>query len=130
MRPLVQPNSIDSWRRTYQRFWHGHRSERHIRGNMKRSYLHPLYLCFAVLIAMITLAVPAAYAFTVETKNNSNSDGSPKFTDPDEKVEQFGHGSATTQQGNTTFQFGARSSNGLNQLDGSFGSSNSRAFPR
>jgi hypothetical protein len=86
--------------------------------------------CFAILAAAMTMALPVAYAFTIDSKSNTNSDGSPKFTDPDEKVEQFGNGTGPTQQGNGTFQFGVRPLNGLNQQDGLFGPPGLRTPPR
>lgn len=78
-----------------------------------QKHQHWMHLWFAVFVAaMAFLVVPGARAFTIETKNTNNSDGSQKFTDPDEKVERFGSGNSTTQQGNPTFHFEVRPSYG------------------
>ena len=83
---------------------------------MKTRYLYWSHLWFAVFVAaMVFLIVPGARAFTVETKSTNNSDGSPKFTDPDEKVERFGSKNPTTQQDNGMFHFEVRPSYGAPQ---------------
>ena len=59
-------------------------------------------------LAAVLFVASNAHAFTVESKELNNSDGS-KFTDPDKKVELFGNsGGIVTQQGNTTFRFDVR----------------------
>jgi hypothetical protein len=63
------------------------------------------------------LAAPAARAFTIDSNSMTNSDGTPKFTDPDKAVEQFGSGSTLTQPGSGTFHFGVRPSYGIDQRD-------------
>jgi hypothetical protein len=82
---------------------------------MKPTRLYLMYLQLAVFVAAVVLAAPGARAFTVDTKSMNNSDGSPKFTDPDEQIERFGRGSMTTQQGNGTFGFEVRPSYGAVQ---------------
>jgi hypothetical protein len=71
--------------------------------------LNLTHLCLGVFsAAMMVLVSPAAHAFTVETKSTNNNDGTPKFTDPDEKVERFGNGNVSPQQGNSALRFDVR----------------------
>jgi hypothetical protein len=63
-----------------------------------------------VIFAAATIVAPAAHAFTVEPRGSTNPDGSPKFTDPDDTVAQFGSGGAPTQPGGNTFRFEVRPS--------------------
>ena len=72
-------------------------------------------LALAIFAAATIVAAPAAHAFTYDTKSNTNSDGTPKFADPDEKIERFGSGDAPAQSGGTTFRFNVGPSNGLDQ---------------
>ena len=69
-------------------------------------------LSTAACCALFGLMMPVtAHAFTIVTDGITNPDGSPKFADPDEKVEKFangqGGGTSTTQNGGMTFQFNA-----------------------
>ena len=76
---------------------------------MKHLPLSPSRHRLAVLIAAFGLAVlaaPAAHAFTMDTQSNTNSDGSARYTDPDERFSGSGSGQTTIQQGNTTLRFG------------------------
>ena len=65
-------------------------------------------------VATVMFVAPVAHAFTLETKEWNNSDGSPKFTDPEKKAELFGNDGRgiTTQQGNSTFRFDVRPDGG------------------
>lgn len=69
------------------------------------------YRRLAVLAAAwALLAAPAAHAFTVDNQANTNSDGSARYTDPDEQFSGNANGQTTIQQGNTTFRFGGQTS--------------------
>jgi hypothetical protein len=69
-------------------------------------HLPPSRLRLAILAAAFVLAAPAAHAFTMDTQSNTNSDGSARYTDPDERFSGSGNGQGTIQQGNTTLRFG------------------------
>ena len=71
-------------------------------------HLPPSRLPLAILAAAFVLAAPAAHAFTFEgqANTNTNSDGSARYTDPDERFSNSGNGQGTIQQGNTTLRFG------------------------
>ena len=78
---------------------------------MKHSPLCPLRHRVAVLAAAFGLALsaaPAAHAFTIDDQSNTNSDGTARYTDPDEQFSGSGSGQTTLQQGNTTFRFGGQ----------------------
>jgi hypothetical protein len=68
-------------------------------------------LSLGLCAAALGFAAPTgAYAFTVVTDGVTNPDGSPKFADPDEKIEKFANGQdggTSTAQGGVTFHFGA-----------------------
>ena len=53
------------------------------------------------------LAAPAAHAFTMDTQANTNSNGTARYTDPDERFDGSGSGQ-TIQQGNATIRFGGQ----------------------
>jgi hypothetical protein len=72
------------------------------------------HLGLALLAAMLFFA-PAAQAFTIDSKSMTNGDGSPKFTDPDETIEQFGNGGASTRPDSGTFHFEAKPLFGADQ---------------
>ena len=69
-------------------------------------HLPPSRLRLAILAAAFVLAAPTAHAFTMDTQSNTNSDGSARYTDPDERFSGSGNGQGTIQQGNTTLRFG------------------------
>jgi hypothetical protein len=91
---------------------------------MKPKHLQLTHLGLAVFAAAMVLVAPAAHALTFDTKGNTNGDGTPKFIDPDEKVEQFGNSSVPGQPGSTTFRFEVGPSN-----NGFGGPSNDRFGP-
>jgi hypothetical protein len=67
----------------------------------------------AVLVAafgLALLAMPAAHAFTIDDHSNTNSDGTARYTDPDERFSGSGNGQTTIQQGNATLRFGGQPS--------------------
>jgi hypothetical protein len=61
----------------------------------------------AAAFGLALLAAPAAHAFTIDDQSNTNSDGSARYTDPDERFSGTGNGQNTIQQGNTTIRFGS-----------------------
>jgi hypothetical protein len=65
---------------------------------------------FAAAFGLSVLAAPAAHAFTMDNQSNTTSDGSARYTDPDERFSGSGDGQTTMRQGNTTLQFGSRPS--------------------
>jgi hypothetical protein len=67
----------------------------------------------AVLVAafgLALLAMPAAHAFTIDDHSNTNSDGTARYTDPDERFSGSGNGQTTLQQGKATLRFGSQPS--------------------
>jgi len=66
----------------------------------------------AAAFGLALLATPAAHAFTIDNQSNTNSDGSARYVDPDERFSGSGsnNGQTTIQQGNTTFRFGQQGS--------------------
>jgi hypothetical protein len=82
---------------------------------MKPRHRQLTHFRLVVFAAAMFLAAPVAHAFTYDTKSNTNSDGTPKFTDPDEKVEQFGTGNVRTQPDSGTFRLNIGPANGPDQ---------------
>jgi hypothetical protein len=72
------------------------------------------HLRLALLATMLFIA-PAAQAFTIDTNSMTNGDGTAKFNDPDEAIEQFGNGSAPTRPDSGTFHFEAKPLLGADQ---------------
>jgi hypothetical protein len=70
----------------------------------------------AILVTGLAMGAPAAFAFQL-VPADTNTDGSAKFTDPDQKTEnlanryQSGNGTGTLKFGNATLQFGMSGSN-------------------
>ena len=60
----------------------------------------------AAAFGLTLLAMPAAHAFTIDDQSNTNSDGTARYTDPDERFSGSGNGQTTIQQGNDTLRFG------------------------
>jgi hypothetical protein len=59
---------------------------------------------FAVLVAgLVAAASPAARAFTIDNSSNTNSDGSAKYADPDDRYQS----KSASKPGTSTFQFGS-----------------------
>lgn len=63
----------------------------------------------AIAAALAILAGPAAHAFTIDNKSNTNSNGAARYTDPDEQFSgsNSSPGSTKYKSGNTTLQFGS-----------------------
>ncbi|MGB9153058.1 MAG: hypothetical protein WCD70_08230 [Alphaproteobacteria bacterium] len=64
-----------------------------------------LWLIAALLLAMISNAHNAA-AFSIDQSSNQNTDGSAKFTDPDEKMPGFVVAPSSAGAGNGVLSFG------------------------
>ena len=77
---------------------------------MKPHSTHLCFTAFAAALVLVFLAAPAARAFTFDSQSGTNFDGTPKFADPDEAVQNFGRGGALPGQSGPTFQFGAERS--------------------
>ena len=78
---------------------------------MKHLPLSPSRHRLAVLAAafgLALLAAPAAHAFTIDDQSNTNSNGSARYSDPDERFSGSGTGQTTIQQGNATLRFGGQ----------------------
>ena len=43
----------------------------------------------AAILAVAVIAAPGARAFTFDNQGGNNSDGTPRFTDPDEGIDRF-----------------------------------------
>ncbi len=79
---------------------------------MNRQPLYRLHhVAFAAAFSLSALAASAAHAFTFDNTTNTNSDGSAKYVDPDERFSgnsNNNNGQTTIRQGNTTMQFGSQ----------------------
>ena len=75
---------------------------------MKPHSTHLCFTAFAAALVLVFLAAPAARAFTFDSQSGTNFDGTPKFADPDEAVQNFGQGGSTPGQTGPTFQFGVQ----------------------
>jgi hypothetical protein len=67
--------------------------------------------CLPTLLAVLTAALiasGAAHAFTIDSQSGRNPDGSAKFVDPDEEIENFTSGKNTFTQGHGLFNFNFR----------------------
>jgi hypothetical protein len=71
---------------------------------------HHRLAILAAAFGLAVLAAPAAQAFTMDNNSNTNTDGSARYTDPDERFSGNGNGQTKMRQGNTTLQFGSRPS--------------------
>ncbi len=69
---------------------------------------HHRLAVLAAAFGLALLAAPAAHAFTMDNQSNTNSDGTARYVDPDERFSGSGSGQTTLQQGNTTFRFGGQ----------------------
>ena len=69
---------------------------------------HLRFAAATVVFATVSLAGPAAWAFTINTENTTNSDGSPRFVDPDEQIQNFGRGGSLFGQSGPSLQFGVQ----------------------
>jgi len=69
---------------------------------------HHRLVIFTAAFGFAIWAAPAAHAFTFDNQTTTNSDGTAKYVDPDDKISRFGSsdGQTTYQQGNTTLRFG------------------------
>jgi hypothetical protein len=52
----------------------------------------------AALAMVVFFAAKTAHAFTIDTQSGSNADGSAKFSDPDEEIQNFTSGKGTVGQ--------------------------------
>jgi hypothetical protein len=66
----------------------------------------------AAAFGLALLAAPVAQAFTIDNQSNTNSDGSARYTDPDQRFSNSssGNGQTVIKQGNTTLRFGGQQS--------------------
>jgi hypothetical protein len=103
--------------------------------------MKPLF--FGVLLASALGFAQAAGAFTLDTRTPTNPDGSAKFADPDQQVQNLTSpstngatpGTKTFRSGNTTFSFGVtrddgRSSFGRVSPFNSYGANRFRGLDR
>jgi hypothetical protein len=72
-------------------------------------HLPPSRHRLAMLAAAFGLALSAlpAQAFTIDDQSNTNSNGSARYSDPDERFSGSGN-AQTIQQGNATIRFGGQ----------------------
>jgi len=78
---------------------------------MKHPPLSPSRSRLAILAAVfgfMLAAASAAHAFTIDNQSNTHSDGSARYTDPDEQFSGTGTGNNQTilRQGDATLRFG------------------------
>ena len=60
----------------------------------------------ALAVTVVMFACPRAHAFTLDNQSGNNPDGSAKYVDPDEEVENFGRSDANRSQSGLQFGFG------------------------
>jgi hypothetical protein len=76
---------------------------------MKLCSVHFIFAAFVAALSLAFLAPQAARAFTIDNQSSTNFDGSPKFADPDQAVQNFGAGGARlNNNGGPTAQFGVQ----------------------
>ena len=68
---------------------------------------HHRLALLAAACGLAVLVAPAAHAFTIDQQSNTTSNGSARYSDPDERFSGSGSGQ-TIQQGNTTIRFGGQ----------------------
>jgi hypothetical protein len=61
----------------------------------------------AAVFGLAVLAAPVAQAFTIDDQSNTNSNGTARYSDPDERFSGSGN-AQTIQQGNATIRFGGQ----------------------
>jgi len=80
--------------------------------HLSKSRLRHCAFMLAAAFGLALLGSPAAQAFTIDDRSNTNPDGIAKFSDTDAR--RFGSstdsGKTTIKQGNTTLQFGRQRS--------------------
>lgn len=74
--------------------------------------MHLRLAAAALAIAMVSFAGAPARAFTFENQSATNSDGSPRFADPDNQVNGFSNGTQPFGPGGPTLQFNVREAPG------------------
>lgn len=79
---------------------------------MKHSASRHRLAVLAAAFGLALLAAPVAHAFTIDNQSNTNSDGTARYTDPDQRFSNStsGNGQTVIKQGNTTLQFGVQPS--------------------
>lgn len=85
----------------------------------------------AVLATASFVAVNAAHAFSVDPQSGTNADGSAKFFDPGDQLENFASGKSSIFSGNGFLNFDFRPSFGADRRgpQGSPGYPEYRGFP-
>lgn len=76
---------------------------------------HNLTTLLAVLAMVAFVAAKTAHAFTIDPQSGSNADGSAKFVDPDEELDNFASGKNSAGQGKGFFNFNLRPFSGADQ---------------
>jgi hypothetical protein len=93
-------------------------------GIMTLRLTHLRFAAVALAIATVPLAAAPARAFTIENQGATNSDGSPKFADPDDQVNNFGSGVHMFGRNGPAVQFGAQPRSSFGPLNGYQGGAN------
>jgi hypothetical protein len=73
-------------------------------------------LMASMAVAAVVAGGSAAHAFTFENQDGNTSDGTPRFSDPDQAAERMTEPSASTGSGSSRVYFGGSGSPG-NRLD-------------
>jgi hypothetical protein len=82
---------------------------------MKPIQPHRMNVFLAALATVAFLGTSAARAFTIDTQSGGNPDGSAKFTDPDEEIDNFGTDRSALHQGSGFLNFGLKPFSGSDQ---------------
>lgn len=83
---------------------------------MKLRLMHLRFAAATVAFAAVSLAGPAAWAFSTDSQGSSNSGGSARFADPDDQIQNlFGGGGQQSGQGGPSVQFGVQRPGGAVQ---------------
>jgi hypothetical protein len=74
-----------------------------------------LIILLATVAMVAFVAAKTAHAFTIDNQSGSNPDGSAKFVDPDEEIENFTSGKGAVGQGKGFFNFNFGQFSGADQ---------------
>jgi hypothetical protein len=76
---------------------------------MKLRLAHLRFAVATVAFAAVTLGGPAAWAFSTDSQNSSNSGGGARFADPDDQIQNlFGGSGSQSGQSGPSVQFGVQ----------------------
>jgi hypothetical protein len=76
---------------------------------MKFRLAHLRFAAAALAFAAVSLAGPAAFAFSMDSQSSGSSGGNARFADPDDQIQNlFGGGGSQSGQSGSSVQFGVQ----------------------